>query len=499
MDQDWKQRTYQYVQSRRQHPAWQLLAARSAPLVLSCLQSLFEKSHDGIEVEAAEQGLTALLEQHANSDEFGVHSEADCTALARKELRGWIRRALLIEREGRLYATDALEEALRFVEALDGRLMTSTASRLSIVQREIENLESSLNPDPRSRSRYLERKIQELERELDDVKAGKVHVVTESDAVEGIREIYNLATSLRADFRRVEDSYREADQALRQSIVSERNHRGAIVDKLLNSHDELLETPEGKVFRGFQQQLGRSAELDAMKHRLREILRHPAARSALNPAQQHELRWLIIRLIDESAAVIRARARSERDVKGFLRTDLAAEHHRVGELIGDILQQALALDWQSASVRGMGSSLPPVAISVAGLPLIERIRFKVIEDEAQELLELRAQSMDPQAMDDEFWEAFDGLDRQALYEQTLALLEQSSESMGIAELARHLPPTHDLETIALWLSMAREAEAPVSERRESVDVVGRDGVPLRFSVPEVELSFEQMRGLDMEL
>lgn len=499
MDQDWKQRTYQYVQARRQHPAWQLLAARSAPLVLSCLQSLFEKSHDGIEVEAAEQGLTALLEQHANSDEFGVDPDADCAALARKELRGWIRRALLIEREGRLYATDALEAALRFVAGLDGRLMTSTASRLSIVQREIENLESSLNPDPRSRSRYLERKIQELERELDDVKAGKVHVVTESEAVEGIREIYSLATSLRADFRRVEDSYREADQALRQSIVSERNHRGAIVDKLLNSHDELLETPEGKVFRGFQQQLGRSAELDAMKHRLREILRHPAARSALRPAQQHELRWLIIRLIDESAAVIRARARSERDVKGFLRTGLAAEHHRVGELIGDVLQQALALDWQSASVRGMDSSLPPVAISVAGLPLIERIRFKVIEDEAQELLELRAQSMDPQAMDDEFWEAFDGLDRQVLYVQTLALLEQSGEPMGIAELVRHLPPTHDLETIALWLSMARVAEAPVSERRESVDVVGRDGVPLRFNVPEVELSFEQMRGLDMEL
>lgn len=499
MDLDWKQRTQQYVQSRRQHPAWQLLAARSAPLVVSCLQTLFEKSHDGIEVDAAEQMLAAVLVQHANSDEFGVDPESDCAVLARKELRGWIRRSLLIERAGRLYATDALEEALRFVAALDGRLMTSTASRLSIVQREIENLESNLNPDRRSRSRYLQRKIQELERELEDVKAGNVRAMTESEAVEGIREIYNLATSLRADFRRVEDSYREADQALRQSIVSERGHRGAIVDKLLNSHDELLETAEGKVFRGFQQQLGRSAELDAMKHRLRQIIQHPATRSALNPNQQHELRWLIIRLIDESAEVIRARARSERDVKGFLRTGLAAEHHRVGELIGDVLQQALTLDWASASVRGMDGPLPPVAISVAGLPLVERIRFKVIEDEAQLVLELQAQSMDPRSIDDEFWEAFDGLDRQALYESTVALLEQSGTRMGIAELARHLPPTHDLETIALWLSMAREAGVSMGGDRESVDVVGRDGMPLRFNVPLVALGFEDLRGLDMEL
>jgi hypothetical protein len=128
MDTEWKQRTHQYVQSRRQHPAWQLLAARSAPLVLSCLQTLFEKSHDGIEIEAAERMLAALLEQHANSEEFGVDPEDDCSVLARKELRSWIRRSLLIERGGRLYATDALEEAL-CVRSSRIRVNLTTCSR----------------------------------------------------------------------------------------------------------------------------------------------------------------------------------------------------------------------------------------------------------------------------------------------------------------------------------------------------------------------------------
>jgi hypothetical protein len=54
------------------------------------------------------------------------------------------------------------------------------------------------------------------------------------EAVESIREVYTLASSLRADFRRVEDSWRQADRQLRQSIVSEHNHRGDIVDKLLD-------------------------------------------------------------------------------------------------------------------------------------------------------------------------------------------------------------------------------------------------------------------------
>jgi hypothetical protein len=83
----------------------------------------------------------------------------DCVSVARRELREWIKRALVVEREGRLYATDALEEALRFVNALGDRVMTSTASRLSVVQREIENVEAALNPDPRTRTGRLRRQI----------------------------------------------------------------------------------------------------------------------------------------------------------------------------------------------------------------------------------------------------------------------------------------------------------------------------------------------------
>jgi len=57
--------------------------------------------------------------------------------LAGRELRLWIRRSLTNERGGRIYATDALHSVIAFVDGLDNRIMTSTASRLSVVQREI--------------------------------------------------------------------------------------------------------------------------------------------------------------------------------------------------------------------------------------------------------------------------------------------------------------------------------------------------------------------------
>ncbi|MFU8838455.1 MAG: DUF3375 domain-containing protein [Thiohalomonadaceae bacterium] len=490
-----QQRARHYIHARFQHPAWQMLAARRGPLVLSCLQTLFEDEHQGVGMEDAIEALAGMFREFANQPEFEILDE-NHTALARRELRGWIKRGLVVEREGQLHATDALEEALRFVGALEGRIMTSTASRLSVVQREVENLETALNPDQQSRAVHLRRRIAALEQELVEVEAGRFEVLDDEQAIEAIRELYALASGLRADFRRVEDSWRQADRQLRQTIISEQGHRGSIVDSLLDGHEALLETPEGRVFQAFYQQLQQPLELERMKERLRIISRHPMIERALARPQQVELRWLSMRLVKESRAVIRARARSERDVKSFLKTGLASEHHRVGALLNEIFAQALQLDWGCAALRRRPGPLPPVAPALAGLPLIERLRFKNIDsDEALEL-ELAPRHGDLAAIEDDFWLAFDGLDREALLEQTLVRLEQHGGEMGLAELAAQLEPKHDLETLAFWLGMVREAGLSLEEGREHVEISGEGEERWRYHLPKVRLSSAALAGID---
>lgn len=499
MDTSALDKSKRYIAARHQHPAWQLLASRRAPLVLGCLQSMFDLATDGVPMEDALQGLSEMLAAYANDEAYNI--DPDNTPLqAGRELREWIKRGLVVEREDRLYATDALQNALGFVESLEGRIMTSTASRLSVVQREIENLEVGLNPSPASRIASLRRRIQGLERELADAEAGKVPVLDEAQAIEGIREVYSLATSLRADFRRVEDSWREADRELRQSIISEQYHRGEIVDRLLEGHETLLNTPEGRVFESFQQQLRQKIELDDMKERLRTILKHPAVSKALTRDQRRELQWLVMRLVKESLAVFQARSRSERDVKGFLKTGLAAEHHRVGNLLSEILNVALGLNWQRQAVRRTLTPLPPIAVAVNGLPLVERVRFKSIDDDARDELDLATGATDLEQMGEEFWAAFDGLDRQVVIEETLATLAQAGRPMSIAELAHALPPAHDLETLALWLEMARQAGIAIDdEQSEAFELVDTEQQCWRYRVPYTGLSHESLRAIDWEL
>ena len=490
--------TRRFLRLRQANVSWILLASRRAPLVIGCLRPLFEQSQDELRWEDAVEKLAEIFAEHANHDEFSI-APGEQVATARAELREWLKRGLVVEREGRLIATDALQKAFHFIATLEDEHMTSTASRLSTVQREIENLEARLNPDRSKRAEHLRKRIAALEAELKRVELGEFEILAGARAREGIQDVYSLAMGLRADFRRVEDSYRDADRRLRQNIVRSDQNRGSVLDLLLDGHDALLKTPEGSVFDGFYRQLGEAVELEEMKSRLRSILESAESATALNPRQRADLRWLVSGLVRESERVIQARASGERDVRGFIKAGVAGEQHRVGALLGDILDAAIDLDWSSAALRRAPSPLPPVALAVHQLPLVQRLRFKELGDEGDTEIDLSDQNGSLDDMAEDFWQSFDGLDRGTLLRDTMtALASGPEEGLSLVGLAAVLPPTHDLETLAFWLGLSREAEATFTDARETLEIPDRNGIPTRFDLPLVTLEATAVARVDPE-
>jgi hypothetical protein len=486
--------TEKLLSLRRNHPAWLLLASPKGPLILGILKTLLEAHPNGVEFEEAVERLTAAFADHANDSELELGE--DHAQTARRELRQWLKRELIVERNGQVLATAALQRSFQFLDSLDEIGMTSTASRLATVQRAIEALQSQLSPSQTGREQTLRSRIEALEKELAAVQTGEFEVLEGARAEEGIREVYQLAVSLQADFRRVEDSYREADRLLRQRIISENQHRGEIVDELLNGHDTLIQTGEGQVFESFHAQLVKSAELDEMKARLRSILENGNTDKALQPKQKTDLRQLVSRLVQESERVIQARSRSERDVRGFLQSGLADEQFRVGALLQEIFRVALDVDWQSQGLRRSWGPLPPLAIALSNLPLPERLLVKQIEQGDASELELDIREADPATMDEEFWQAYRALNRAELFKSTLNRLRSANRALTIGELATALPPTHDLETLAYWLAMARQAGIPLGPERESFVLREADESPTHFDVPFVELIYDTVNDLD---
>ncbi|MCD0459999.1 DUF3375 family protein [Roseiconus lacunae] len=483
----------QLIRLRRHHPAWMLLASTNGPLMVASMKSLIDAHPAGIEMESAVEHLALSMAEHVNDTQFDIGE--DHALSARRELRAWIRKGLIVERGGELLATDALQKACDFVDSLSDDTMTSTASRLATVQRAIEELQSKLSSSKSGRERILRERIEHLQKQLEEVKSGSFEVLRGKPAEEGIREVYQLAISLRADFRRVEDSYREADRKLRQRVLSEKQNRGQVVDELLDGHDALVATPEGQVFENFHEQLVKSAELRRMKDRLREILDNENTTRSLTRRQRADLRQLVSRLVAESERVIQARAGSERDVRGFLKSGLADEQIRVGGILQEIFRVALEVDWKSQALRRAPGPLPPVGVSIPGLPLLERLLVKQVHADGDEELDLTIDEGDPSKMDDEFWAAYHALDRELLFEQTLKQLKDEGKPLTIGELASSLPPTHELETLAYWLTLARQCGFVLDERTENI-VLDCESPPTRFLVPLVELEYGAASDLE---
>lgn len=93
-----------YISLRRNHPAWLLLASPKGPLILASLKQLMESNPTGVEFDEAVEKLAAAFADHSNDSEFDLGS--DHPLEARRELRQWLKRGLIVERGGKILATD---------------------------------------------------------------------------------------------------------------------------------------------------------------------------------------------------------------------------------------------------------------------------------------------------------------------------------------------------------------------------------------------------------
>ena len=186
---------------------------------------------------------------------------------------------------------------------------------------------------------------------------------------------------------------------------------------------------------------------------------------------------------------MQARSRSEKDVRIFIKTGLAGEHHRVGDLLQQIFETVLRIDWSKQAVRRAPGPLAPVAPAIPSLPCPERLDFKAIEVAEEQRLNLEQQHGSLDALEDSYLENLNELDRGELYRATLNVLREQGRPLTVAQLAEHLPPEYDLETLAYWLTLAREGDAVFTPDGQAIELVSQENPErTRFRLPKVELS-----------
>jgi len=261
------------------HRTVTLITADSAALIISFLFKSFKQNPNGFKSETiSEKDLTEQLSDYLyilNKDETQFPRQP------KQYLTDWTNAGYLrkypIKNDEFLYElTAATENAFKWIDSLDKREFVGQESRLKNLFESLKELSSKSKRDYASRLKELEAKKKQIEQEIEDLKHGKMEVLDDRQIKEQYFLIEETAKNLLADFKQVEQNFRDLDRRFRQKIITTNLAKGKVLEDLFQQQSNLLEEDQGKSFNAFWEFLLSQSKQDEFEKMLNEVLSLPA-------------------------------------------------------------------------------------------------------------------------------------------------------------------------------------------------------------------------------
>lgn len=340
----WTMNYDEIEQLRSRHAAWALLSSRNAALVLSFLGRVFVGSNAGnlsatTLVNELDDELYALNQRLQSDDgtlRFPRPAKHYLDDWAAPE-HGWLRRFYPPDSDEPHYdLTPAVETALAWVGDLKARTFIGTESRLTTIFELLRQLVHGADDDPAARLADLQRRRSDIDREIARLEAGEVILADPVTQRDRYQQFGRTARELLADFRQVEENFRDLDRGLREQIAQWEGSKGELLDELFTNRSGITETDQGRSFRAFYDLLlssERQAELSELLDRLHQIHTIPELDQRLARVNYD---W-----IDASERIQTTVRRLSEQLRRFLDDQVWMENRRVFDLIHGIELHAL--------------------------------------------------------------------------------------------------------------------------------------------------------------
>lgn len=240
---------------RRGHPAWRLLRADNAALVLSFLGRVFVEEN----VRSISAGdLTRRLDdelyalnQRLGEGTFPRPAAAYLADWSAPEA-GWLRKYYPPgQTEAHFDATPDVERALTWLSGLQAREFVGTESRLNTAFDLLRQIVHGSETDPQARLAELHRRRAELDAEIARVQSGDLGVLDDVALRDRYQQFTSTSRALLADFREVEANFRALDRDLRRRVAAWGGSKGELLDDVLGSRSSIAESDQGRSFHAF--------------------------------------------------------------------------------------------------------------------------------------------------------------------------------------------------------------------------------------------------------
>jgi len=465
---------------RSNHPAWRLLRADSAPLVVSFLQRVFiepnlrEMAQADLQ-EALEDELFALRERLGE----GCYPRSALEYLndwADNE-QGWLRKFYPQNSDEPHYdLTPATEKGIRWLQGLSERHFIGTESRLLTLFNLLQQIVEGSETDPKKRIAELRKKRRDIDGEIKRIQGGDIPLLDETALKDRFQQFVMMAGELLSDFREVEQNFRLLDRRVRERIALWDGSKGALLQDILNECDEITDSDQGKSFRAFWDFLMSSARQEELTTLLDTVMElPPVAESRPDP----RLRRVHYDWLSAGEHTQRTVAQLSGQLRRFLDDKAWLENRRIMEILREIKGNACALEGQPP----LDLVMPMDEIGVSFTLPMERPLYQpplqaVIESVR---LEMGAEDADTDAL---FSQVV--VDKARLQHALAQALHEQSQ-ITLAELLQQYPLQHGLAELVVWLQMASEQSRSMidEERTDLVQWQTTQGLLKQAKLPHV--------------
>jgi flagellar motility protein MotE (MotC chaperone) len=369
---------------RQKHPAWRLLTADYAPLIVSFLHYTFVAPNVRT---LAQPELASRLDDYLYSlrtdlgeDAFPKEAASYLESWAADE-HAWLRKYYPPDSDVPHFdITPATEKAIDWLASFSQRQFVGTESRLMTIFELLRQLVEGTEKNPWARIAELERRKNEIDSEIDRIRKGHPYQLDATRIKERFLQIALTARGLLSDFREVEQNFRDLDRAVRERIATWEGGKGVLLEEIFGDRDAIVDSDQGKSFRAFWDFLMSPARQEELTELLSKIF-------GLEPvkALQPDRRLLRVHYdwLQAGEVAQRTVAKLSEQLRRYLDDKAWLENRRIMQLIREIEQTALSIRDRPPDVRIIElDDLAPDINLTMDRPLFEPPLRPQIEEEA---------------------------------------------------------------------------------------------------------------------
>jgi len=324
-------------------PAVKILRSEHAPLIISFFILQFKhKNRLSMPLNEMRENLAAYIDDlrtHGIKEDF-LNTPDGYLDMWCDEGHRFLRKYYETGREdATLELTAETEQVLTWIQELEKREFVGTESRFLRIFGLLQEISQKSNTNVEQRIAELRQQQKNIAKEIAEIqKTGVVEIFSETQIKERFYEITDIAYRLLADFREVEQNFKEFVRGLQKERLKTKINKGQLLKYVLDTDQQIRESDQGQSFYAFYQFLSSPKNQENLDILIRTVLELPDIKKIHK--NDRLIRNLKHHLIDAGEKVITGNLHLGEQLRRFLDEKILIENRRSALLLAEIKKHA---------------------------------------------------------------------------------------------------------------------------------------------------------------